>query len=132
MVLAAGLMACGGDSTGPGSSRAPEPGRYNYESEISMPAGYSDFKFSGALVITRATQDSVFGTWDVPGFRTAMDLGFWNDDAYVVYAKGTTAHTFPHRIAWGDKPTCEIRVTGINSSGQAQTHKGTCTLSRAR
>lgn len=125
------LAACSSDSTGPEESRAPEPGRYAYEAKIPMPAGHLDYKFSGELVITRATGHSIAGYWEVTGFQEEFDTGFCDDAACVIYAKSVSWETFPHRISWsGGKTDCTLRVTGIDLNGRVQTHVGTCTLSR--
>lgn len=102
-------VACG-DSTGP-STRVPSLGRYAYESEWTG---------TGTMTITFASADSVAATFDVgiPSrslvMRGPAKLGFWNQDAYVLYGDveitvrtGSTTNPvtvfreqYVHRIRW--------------------------------
>jgi hypothetical protein len=110
MVLAVLALSSCGDSTGP-SSRTLSVGRYRYEA-------YGG-EYSGTLTLTYATADSVAGTWDVRDrqgrsmYQSAIGLGFYNVDAYVLYAKGAvaTSLTYAHRIARnGDAITCSANI----------------------
>lgn len=79
------LLACS-DSTGL-EDRVPALGSYAYS--MSIPAAFGTptaRHYTGSLVITFASEDSIAGSWAVQGYQAALDLGFWNSDAYVVTA----------------------------------------------
>ena len=108
-VCALALVACG-DSTGP-TSHALRVGRYSY-------SAYGG-SIAGTLRITYATADSVAGAWDVRSpdgqafYEPPVSLGFWNQDAYVLYAKGAQAAavTYTHRV-WrdGEATACTAKI----------------------
>lgn len=121
-VLAVFALSACGDPIGP-SSRTLSVGRYRYEA-------YGG-EFSGTLTLTHATADSVSGTWDVRDkrgavYESAVLLGFYNVDAYVLYARGSgTSLTYAHRIARdGDTITCTAKIVFGNALPCAVTYLG--------
>lgn len=104
-VLWVGASACG-DSTGP-QDRALLTGRYAYTATGTAVGGV----LSGTLTITYSSADSVAGTWSVQNslvtFEPAVQLGKWNEDAFLVWAKGTNRASYTHRLARsGNKVDC--------------------------
>jgi hypothetical protein len=72
--------------------------------------------------LTFADSDSVAGTWTVAGYNPTIDLGFWNADAYVLYARTTSTVVTPdlvaHRFATTtDGATCSLRAIDVLSNG---------------
>lgn len=96
------LAGCS-NSTGP-EDRGLRVGRYAYSSVAG----------TGTLRITYASADSVAGVWDVASGSAVMagatSLGFWNQDAYVVYGtqrNGNFSTTYAHRIG---PSGCTVRI----------------------
>lgn len=97
LVLGLAAVGCGG-STEP-SNRALQVGRYRYTASGTAVRG----SLAGTLTLTSATADSVAGSWSVASslltFQPAVQLGKWNEDAFVLYARGGDGATYSHRIA---------------------------------
>lgn len=105
------LVACSGDSTGPTDTRTPRLGRYRY---------VGDGLGTGTMTVTFASPDSVAATFDVKNanggviFSGPAQLGFWNIDAYVLYARYSASLVYAHRITRaGDGMTCAASVVGL-------------------
>ncbi len=86
------VAACGSssDGTGPdGGNHAPKTGLYAYRMSFCDPysGGCLPLTYDGQMTITFATEDSIAGSFNVPAMGPALDLGFWNVDAYVVYSR---------------------------------------------
>ncbi|MBI4409124.1 MAG: hypothetical protein HY561_05420 [Gemmatimonadetes bacterium] len=98
-------LACSEDGLAPGD-RAPAAGNYVFYGELQRPDAIQRDTLSGVLVITRATPDSLAGSWQVTGYDAGTARGFWNVDAYVLPARFTaTAGTVNHRIRREDGAT---------------------------
>jgi hypothetical protein len=76
---AAGLclaLACGGDSAGPsGYDGVPRVGRYSFSAAPVDSLAWDSY--SGEMVVTFASADSVAGYWRVAGLDSAMGFGAW-------------------------------------------------------
>lgn len=131
IILIAGA-ACGDNPASPAESHTLETGRYAYSSSFDLPRGYSDLEFTGTLVLTFASEDSIDGRWEVDGFEPELGLGFWNVDAYVVHAQATRGLLVPHRIrpATGSGVACTVSVTGEGENGQLENYDGVCTIEK--
>jgi len=123
-VVAVLLAEACSSSTDEGS-HVPSVGRYNYS--FSYPGGP---QYSGTLLLTYAAADSIAGTWQVPGYRSDAALGFYNVDAYVLYAYPTTGNTITHRFkfARGDA-SCEAGYIYLTSGGGIGRLEGPCAVS---
>lgn len=114
ILLAAILLAACSSSTEV-ESHTPRLGQYTYTSTI---AG------SGTLTITYASADSIAGTWDTHRVGSevrltgAGELGFWNQDAYVLYGLSRVTINnveyttrYAHRITpTGSGVTCTVQI----------------------
>jgi hypothetical protein len=121
----------------PGSSPAPEPGRYEYTGRYLPPGAARPHLFRGVLVVTSVTRERIDGRWEVPGFDPDVQLGAWTNGAYDVGAdvdhEGLLG-TFNHRIAPGPGGawTCTAVFVGrMGSGGAPVSNPATCTLARA-
>lgn len=127
------LAACGGDSpTDTGETRVPLVGSYDYAfvwQHPHDPAGTPARTLAGTMILTHATEDSIAGSWSVTFYDTDMSLGFWNVDAYVVYASMTGA-TITHRLArqtGSNNLNCEAGILLPTSTGFLR-QEGTCRI----
>jgi hypothetical protein len=96
------LPSCsGGDNLGPGNG-VPRLGRYAYTFSAQ------GLQASGVMRLTYATADSIAGQFEVTGYRPTFDLGFRNQDSYVVYAHPSGGGIAQHRLRpTGSELTCE-------------------------
>ncbi len=133
VVIAAG---CGG-STEPAG--LPPLGRYAYE--MAVPASVSGAMtrtFSGTLVVTYITRDSLAGRWDVPastytsgaaapGYQARLSLGFWNGGGWYfnAYPADADGGTVQHRLYPGNPPRCDGAALYL-SGGSIVRRDGLC------
>ncbi|HEX6588599.1 MAG TPA: hypothetical protein VF039_06215 [Longimicrobiales bacterium] len=94
------LTACdGGDESLDPELRAPDTGTYAYEAIVLTDEAVDaePDTFVGSLQIDVSSEDSITGTWSVPGYG-GQARGVWNIVAYVLAAdpsppiQGTITH----------------------------------------
>lgn len=137
------LLACGG-GTEPGDV-VPRLLTYDYvfETPFSGAGAPAPRRCSGTFQVTRATADSIGGTWNVPscflttfntttaGYQPAALLGGWNVDAYAIWARPTTGGQHTHRFSRrGGILRCDSAgiAYGTSGGGVASVPSTTCTL----
>lgn len=77
--------ACGDDEALDPQLRAPEPGSYAYEALVYTDEGLAPDTFTGQLIVSVSSEDSIVGTWDVDGYESSA-RGLWNITAYALMA----------------------------------------------
>lgn len=133
------LMACGGDSTGP--APLPKLGRYAYSMAVPVNLTSPNLRtFTGTLVLTYISPDSLAGSWEVPassyqgggtaaGYQARLALGFFNGGGWYFFAFPTDGGTIQHRLFPGETPRCEGAALYTNNSGGITRRDGTCSVS---
>lgn len=129
IVVAAYVALACSDSTGP---HALTVGVYAYTSTVPFlksDGSLGTSHFAGTLTLNYVAADSIAGTWNITetafssrAINGPATLGFWNKDAYVLYARLTPGFdTIGHRI----RPDLGCVVRYIPSGVE-----GTCTLTK--
>lgn len=108
-LLALPFLACSdGDEGLDPALRAPQTGVYAYEALVYTADTLPPDTFSGQLDISVATQDSLVGTWSVPGYLTAPVRGTWNINAYTLPAlPSSIPGTITHRV-WRQSASLDL------------------------
>mgnify|MGYP001594538504 CR=1 FL=1 len=132
-----------GSSTDPGDL-APPLGSYDYSFTLPFVVSVvSETQYTGAMVLTFASRDSIAGSWNVPtgyrpafqqngpGYEARMALGFKNAGAYVVFAYPISGGTITHRLT----PTeagfaCDAGWLYLDRFGIIQRVNGVCGVFR--
>jgi len=129
IAIAISVIAMGGcDALGLGGHEF-EPGDYTYTALIIGPGG-GEIRRMGVLRITSSSDASVEGTWDVPEFNTEIELGDWNEDAYLVWARDRSLGILTHRMTPnGGGAACSGRWLQ-NVGGGLDSRPFTCTVKR--
>jgi hypothetical protein len=130
IALAALCLVVGCGSTEPARSHVIPPGVYGHELIRFLPSG-AQAKYTGTLTVTYASDDSIAGRWNVGGYQSAVSLGFWNVDAYVVSADLTGINGFANvRLApVGDGGfSCSARFITVGSGGSINSDPVPCSL----
>lgn len=140
LVSVAGLLvvlACR-DASGPGS--LPRTGRYAYTMAVPGSVnGVSLRTFTGTLIITSITRDSLAGAWEVPsssyggttlspGYQPRLALGQFTGGGWYFFAYPADGGTIQHRLYPGTTPRCDGAALYLNSSGGVTRREGTCTV----
>lgn len=138
-VTLATTWSCGGDSTGP--TTLPRLGRYSYSMAVPVNLTSPNLRtFSGSLVVTFVSPDSLAGYWDVPassyqtggagaGFQSRLTLGFFNGGGWYFFAYPVDGGTIQHRLYPGKNPRCDGAALYGNSSGGVTRREGVCSVS---
>lgn len=116
------------------SSHVPSAGHYRYTAEYRNPDGSRAGGFSGTLIIREATAERITGVWTVPGYQRDVQIGAYNQGAYVanadVLSGAESVGTFEHRVWRRGAPT-ELACEGTyrtKVSARLTTYPGSCTL----
>lgn len=132
------LVACGGESTAP--ETLPRIGRYSYAMAVPVNIASPNLRtFTGSLVVTFISPDSLAGYWEVPsstyqsgaagaGYQARLALGFFNGGGWYFFAYPTDGGTIQHRLFAGTPPRCEGAALYANNSGGVTRREGTCTV----
>lgn len=128
---------CGGDPTGPAA--LPRLGRYDYAMAVPVNLTSPNLRtFTGTLVVTYISRDSLAGYWDVPastyyngsagrGYQTRLSLGFFNGGGWYFLAYPTDGGTIQHRLYPGAAPHCEGARLFTDGGGITR-RDGVCTV----
>ncbi len=126
LILAGLLVVACSDGTAP--SLRPEPWPYVYTYHSPRPGGGPDLAYQGHLILSGVTDEEVTGQWVVQGYESEVGLGFWNVDAYVLYATATgTGWTIRHRVS-GSGVTLSVECGVVYFNNGLTSIDGTCTL----
>lgn len=80
------LTSCGdADEALDPQLRAPATGTYAYDALVYTAEDTPPDTFAGTLLIAVSSEDSIVGTWTVPGYASAA-RGIWNITAYTLSA----------------------------------------------
>lgn len=116
------------------ASHVPAPGHYRYTAEYRNPDGSRAGGFSGTLIIREATPERITGVWTVPGYQRDVQIGAYNQGAYVANAdvlRGMeSVGTFEHRV-WRRGGPAELACEGTyrtKVNARLTTYPGTCSL----
>lgn len=134
------LAACGDtDESLDPQLRAPNPGSYAYEAVILTDEAVDAVPdtFEGSLQIDVSSEDSIVGSWTVPGYG-AQARGVWNIVAYVLPAdpappvQGSITHRVWRQSGSGNL-SCNVTFQRIRMPADTFTtsSENHCTLIRA-
>lgn len=136
--LAVALPACGdGDESLDPQLRAPNTGTYSYDALIYTQDASPPDTFSGTLVISVSSEDSIVGSWSVAGFDGEA-RGIWNITAYTLPAdpeppvQGSVTHRVWRENASGDL-SCTLNYQRIQTPADTfrTSSENSCSLLRA-
>jgi len=139
-VIAAGVLVLIGCGNATEPAALPRTGRYAYTMAVpGSLAGVSLRTFTGTLVISSITRDSLAGAWDVPsssyggstpspGYQTRLTLGQPTGGGWYFFAYPTDGWTIQHRLFPGTSPRCEGAALYLNGSGGITRREGACTV----
>ena len=128
-LLALVLVGGCGDESGP-SDQIPAVGRYRYAYDGRNPA-LDSIHFRGTLVLDFVSEDSMAGTWDVPGYNPAVLEGRRLTDHWFIMASSIDEGVASHDVFPGDEALpVECDMTFLEGESTTRTIAGVCTLER--
>ena len=110
-------LACeSGDDTLDPQLRAPEVGTYTYDATVYTEENGDPVTFEGSLDITVSSEDSIIGTWSVPGYSGAQARGIWNITAYTLPAdpQPPIQGSISHRVWRGSGGALSCNLTYVH------------------
>lgn len=107
------------------------PGRLAYRASHQLPGG-ADTTLSGVLVLDHVSDDSIAGSWRVPGLAPELMGGLWNGEGYEALASARYFGIVEHRIRV-DPATrdilCEGDYSWVDADGRERSTPVECFLS---
>jgi hypothetical protein len=126
-----GLLLIGAgcsDSSEP-SDQLPQVGRYHYTFD-GLNTDLDPIHFQGTLVLDFVSEDSMAGTWDVPGYNPAVLQGGRLTDHWFLMATSPEEGVASHDVFPGDETLpVECSMT-YNTGNGTRTLAADCTLER--
>ena len=128
--------ACGdGEEALDPQMRAPETGSYAYDALVYTADGEPPDTFSGQLVISVSSEDSITGSWSVAGYSSEA-RGIWNITAYALVAdpqppvQGSITHRVWRENGTGDL-SCNLTYTReMPADTFMSTNENSCSFDR--
>jgi hypothetical protein len=110
------LMCACGSSTDPEPPIVPQLGHYTYTTGL----GNGTHLYSGEMVLTYATADSIAGTWSVIGYDPQILQGRFDGGYYFAYANvndsPTTAYTVTEFATTASATRCKMTAAQISNN----------------